>query len=146
MAQRREREEPPVCSAAETGPVCRGGVADEGVAEHAERADGAEELVAHFPEGRPLAAEELGARRVAFGATGRKVDQEDGDAHEGLRYGISCEHGQLGFVGGEREVEEHTDEDKRESDAACSDSLLDWERHCYLGECLWCRVWVVDRA
>ena len=67
-----------------------GGVGADGVAEQGERADGAEEVVAYFPEGGPLAAEEGGARGVVGGRGGGEVDQEGGDAHEGLRDGISC--------------------------------------------------------
>lgn len=59
------------------------------VPKDAQRADGSEKDVAHAPEDGPLAAEVAGGGGVAGRRGRREVDEERGDAHEGLRDGVA---------------------------------------------------------
>lgn len=70
-----------------TRPVCA--VTRIPVPKDAQRADGSEKDVAHAPEDGPLAAEVAGGGGVAGRRGRREVDEERGDAHEGLRDGVA---------------------------------------------------------
>jgi hypothetical protein len=63
------------------------------VPKDAQRADGPEKDVAHAPEDGPLSAEVAGRGGVTGRRGRREVDEESGDAHEGLGDGVA-----LGFV------------------------------------------------
>ena len=72
------------------------GIARVCVAQEAKRGNGAEELVANGPAQGPLAAKEAGPVFVVGRAGRWEGDEERGDGHVGLGYGISCKRRSFG--------------------------------------------------